>query len=196
MKSSFAALTCLISAGFLLGCASIDTKDADRGEIAKDQASSVGQPHKDINLSTRTYDGNSWDIANEIKAFYLQLLESNENIKSQYDSLTQRSRDENGGIFHTFEPQVVEWIPSEQSWNAMEEFKSVGNYLVIQPIGYGRSRRAGYDAVIISEFSVNDSGTVIEESRKDLGRDPMSTTTKITFLGFRNLQISPANQKK
>ena len=162
----------------------------------KDHAPSVGHPHKVIKLSTRTYDDES-NAANEIKAFYLHLLESDKNIKQQFESLTKKWRDEHGGIFHAYDPQVIDWFPSEESWNAPEEFKTDGNYLVIQPIGYGRGRHAGYETVIVSEFNVIDSGKAIQDnSRKSPEDERISTTMTISFLGFRNFQISPINHKK
>jgi hypothetical protein len=162
----------------------------------EDHAPSVGSPRKIINLSSRKYLDES-NAASEIEAFYLQLLESDENTKIQFEYLTKKVSDEYGGIFHTYDPQVIEWFPSENSWNAPEEFDWNGNYLVIQPIGYGRGRRSGYETVIVSEFNVVDSGKAIQENSGTNPTDErMSTTMTITFLGFRNFQISPFNNKK
>jgi hypothetical protein len=162
----------------------------------KEHAPNAVNPRKVIKLSTRTYNDES-NAGKEIKAYYLHLLESDVNIKKQYESLTMKVSDEYGGIFHTYDPQVIEWFPSENSWNAPEVFDWNGNYLVIQPIGYGRGRRSGYETVIVSEFNVIDSGKAIQE---DSGANPanerMSTTMTITFLGFRNFQIGPINNKK
>lgn len=196
MQSSLALLFCGFSVWSLVSCASVKFRTKDSGEEMKNHTPSVGRPHKVIKLSTRTY-GDESNSVKEIKAFYLHLLESDQNIKQQFESLTEQLRDEYGGIFHVYEPQVIDWFPNEQTWNAPEEFKTEGNYLVIQPIGYGRGRRAGYETVIISEFHVNDSGQSIpENSKKDTNDDRMSTTMTITFLGFRKLQLLPLDPSK
>jgi hypothetical protein len=196
MKSSLVLLFCGFSAWSLLGCATVKTRPSESNEEMNYHTPSVGLPHKVIKLSTRTY-GDESNSVKEIKAFYLHLLETDENIKQQFEALTKELRDEYGGIFHAYDPQVIDWFPSEQSWNAPEEFKTDGNYLVIQPIGYGRGRRAGYETMIISEFHVIDCGkTIPENSIKDPNDERMSTTMKITFLGFRKLQLRPIEPSK
>ena len=196
MKPPLTLLLCWFSAWSLLGCATVRLSSKDPGKGKEDHAPSVGSPRKIINSSSRKYLDES-NAASEIKAFYLQLLESDENTKIQFEHLTKKVSDEYGGIFHTYDPQVIEWFPSENSWNAPEEFDWNGNYLVIQPIGYGRGRRSGYETAIVSEFNVVDSGKAIQEnSGTNPADERMSTTMTITFLGFRNFQISPINNKK
>ena len=103
-------------------------------------------------------------------------------------------REDYGPHFLASDPQVVEWFPSEDYWNAPFEFQTNASYLVIQPIGYGRSRHAGSDRVIVSEFNVTDSGNVIP--RENLNDERMSTTMTITFLGFRQLQLGSIEPTK
>jgi len=135
-----------------------------------------------------------FDIPKEIKAFYSSLLDGNAEVKHQFEAATQASREDNGGTFHVFEPQVIDWFPSEDHWNVSKGFDCDDHYLVIQPIGLGRGRAETHDNAIVSEFEVIEAGkTKYDESDEAAGRDPtlISNTITIKFLGFRSFTLTP-----
>ncbi len=186
MKSSSITLLFLYAAAFVLvGCVPKPTSPKPPPTPGKVASRNPTHPSKVIHSVSRSFDAEP-KTAEQIKAFYLDLIESNASIRSQFDSLTEETSNECGGIFHISDPNVIEWFPTEDGWNYGEKFENDDHYLVIQPIGFGRGRRAGNAAAVVSEFHVTVNGKKMSDKSND---ERMAVTTTITFLGFRNLQL-------
>ena len=141
---------------------------------------------------TKTSTTKEFDPPKEIKAFYLRLLEKDPKVKKQFESLTSDSTEANGGIARNFDPQVVEWFPSESHWGAASGFDLDEVYLVLQPVGFGRGRATGRDTVIASLFHVIITGkTKYDDAAEGAGVSPTLITNKITitFLGFQDIEL-------
>ncbi len=136
----------------------------------------------------------SFKVKDEIKEFYLHLLDGDAAVKKDFESLTASSRETNGGIFSVSDPQIVEWFPSENNWDVSKGFDSDERYLVVQPVGYGRGKHAGNDSAVVSEFEVVCEGKMKPNAKDPDRGDPQIISNKITitFLGFRTLALAPA----
>ena len=134
-----------------------------------------------------------YNLKSEVKNFYDDLLSKNTDVKRQFNLLAAESRDGNGGDFQVFDPQIVEWFPTESHWDASTGFDSDEHYLVVQAIGFGGGRREGHDNLVISEFEVIHKGTTkYDDSYEKAGKDPalISNTVTIKFLGFRSPRLA------
>jgi hypothetical protein len=143
--------------------------------------------------STKSSSKKEFDAPKEIKSFYGHLLDKDTRVKKQFEVLTSRSREDAGGTFHVFDPQVIEWFPAESHWNVSTGFDSDKVYLVIQLIGFGRGRADGDDNAVISLFRVQHTGTTTyDEATERAGASPklITNTITITFLGFQNLKLT------
>jgi hypothetical protein len=139
------------------------------------------------------------DAEAEVKAFYLQLTTADAEIKKQIEALTAKTQEDAGGLYHVFDPHVVEWFPSESSWDVGTGLSnSTGRYLVIQPIGYGRGKHAGNDMALVAEFEVESEtvSTKIDPKHEERAAHFLSCTLTITFLGFRDPTLTPAAKPK
>jgi len=149
--------------------------------------------------TTKVSTKKTFEPAKEVKAFYQHLVDSDAKVKEQFEKLTEHSRDENGGIFHAYDPQVVRWFPTEGHWNVSTGFDSDEYYLVLQPVGFGRGRAAGNDNVIASLFHVLHTGTTkYDEAAERAGAEPTLVSNKITitFLGFQHFDLKPIKLPK
>ena len=139
------------------------------------------------------------DIGTEVKAFYVQLTKSDPDIQKQVEVLTAKTRDAEAGLYFPFEPRAVEWFPNERSWDVWKGTSDIsGRFLVIQLIGYGRSKYAGYNTALVAEFSIEYESTSSKLDPKHEDRKPrlISNELKITFLGFRSPDLRPALKPK
>ena len=139
------------------------------------------------------------DVKAEIKAFYLQLTISDDKTQKQVESLTAKAQGDYGGIYHAYEPQVIEWFPRESNWDAWQGSSDMtGRFLVIQPVGYGRSKHAGYDTALIAEFEAvsETTSTKLDPKHEDHEARFLSSKLTITFLGFRDPDLSPTAKSK
>ena len=135
--------------------------------------------------TTRT-SNKSINVESAIKWFYNELVYSPGRVQSQAEALTAQSRENNGGIYKAFEPQVIDWFPTETEWDAVRDTSTMqGRFLVVQPVGYGRSKHAGYDTALVAEF---------EAIYVTAPNKPNKLT--ITFLGFRDPNLLAAPKSK
>ncbi len=136
------------------------------------------------------------NVEAEIKAYYLQLTTGDTDVQKQVQTLTAKSQDQNGGIYHAYEPHVVEWFPTESNWDVGKGASDMtGRFLVIQNVGYGRGKRAGYDTALMAEFEAVEESTSTKLDPRHESRTPKVLSAKLTlrFLGFRNASLSPAS---
>jgi len=153
----------------------------------------AGNPLKTINKTSEK----RINIESEVKAFYCQLTDNDPEIKNQIELLTDKTREEHGGIYHEFPLAIVKWFPSKEQWDVSKGSEIVAHYLVIQPIGYGRSKHAGVDSVLITEFEVDyNSVTALDENKPTKEEKLISNTLTITFLGFRDPSLTALPPKK
>jgi hypothetical protein len=141
------------------------------------------------------------NVKAEIKAFYLHLVALDPNIRKQVEVLTEKTQEANGGTYLGLGPnaQVVEWFPMESYWDVRTGLSEMtARFLVIQPVGGGGHHREGYDMALVAEFEAVSKATSTKIDPKHEDREPrvLSDELTITFLGFRDPQLSPVVQPK
>ncbi len=137
------------------------------------------------------------DVEAEVKNFYLQLTETDPETRKQVEALTARAREDYGSIYYASPPKVAEWFPTESNWDARRGSDMTGRFLVIQPIGYGRSKHAGSDTALIAEFeAVYESVTKLDPKHPDGAVILVSNKLTITFLGFRDPDLTAIAKPK
>ena len=137
------------------------------------------------------------DVEAEVKAFYAQLTDTDSETRKQVDALTAKAREDYGGIYYASPPKVVEWFPTESNWDAMRGSDMTGRFLVIQPIGYGRSKHAGSDTALVAEFeAVYESVSKPDPKHPDEAGTLVSNKLTITFLGFRDPDLKTIKKPK
>jgi hypothetical protein len=138
------------------------------------------------------------NVESEIKAFYLQLTDSDPDIRKQVESLVEKSVD---GFYLRFpsDAQVVKWFPMESDWNVYTGLsESTARFLVIQPVTQGGHHHDSYEMALVAEFEAVSKTTTTKIGPKQEDREPriLSNELTITFLGFRDPEISPVAQPK
>jgi hypothetical protein len=147
--------------------------------------------------TTKSSDKQRFDAPAEIKAFYLKLLESDGTIKRQFDALAKQAKLYGDVHFAPGKPQVVDWYPRRDQWNAGKDFHYDLHFLVIQPLEFGRPKWLESDSAVVSEFHVLHEGTT-QIDPKDLNEKEQLLSNKITiqFLGFRTFALSPTKKSQ
>jgi len=147
--------------------------------------------------TTKSSDKKRFDVPNEVKAFYLKLLESDATIKRQFDAFAKQSKLYGDVHFGPGEPQVVDWYPHRDQWSAGEDFHYDQHFLVIHPLEFGRSKWLESDSAVVSEFRVLHEGTT-QIDPKDPNEKEQLLSNKITvqFLGFRTFTLTPTKTPK
>jgi hypothetical protein len=132
-----------------------------------------------------------YDAAAEVKTYYAALLETDANVKQQFDSLAKKSSLYGDVHFGPGEPQVVSWYPTQNEFTAGADFHFNERFLVIQPLTFGRPRLHESDSAVVSEFHViHDGRTRIDDKDREKEPQLVTNTIKIEFLGFRSFQLS------
>jgi len=134
-----------------------------------------------------------FDAAEEVRAYYLNLLKNNLKIKQQFNSLAGQSPFWGDVHSGTGEPQVIAWYPWNDEWDADKGFyHDDEHYLIVQPINFGRAKEFGQDFAVVSEFRVMvDGRTFIDPKDPDEKSHFVSNKITIQFLGFRDLTLKP-----
>jgi hypothetical protein len=76
-----------------------------------------------------------FDPVTEIKTFYQDILENNPTVKKQFIDQLKSIKDYHidEAHFGPSDPQVIEWYPSKNEWDAETGFHFDKYFLVIQP---------------------------------------------------------------
>jgi hypothetical protein len=138
-----------------------------------------------------------FNAAAEVKAYYLKLLEGDQRIKRQFESLAKRSPTWGDAHARAAEPQVIAWYPSQDEWSAGQGFHRDQRFLIIHPTQFARPKWREYDFAVVSEFRVLHDGTTRIDP-KDPDEKDVFVSNKITvqFLGFRELKLNPIKLPK
>lgn len=137
-----------------------------------------------------------FDIKAEVKEFYLRLLKSDSEVQQQVKSLTAEIEEKSGGVHphHRSPPYVLQWIPVEENWNVHTGIgETTARYLVIQTMGYARSRYSEDTVALIAEFEVIEKSTSTKPVPKHETDTPkiLSDSITIKFLGLRDPNLVP-----
>jgi hypothetical protein len=146
-------------------------------------------PPKQITKTSRKL----FDIKAEVKEFYLRLLKSDSEVQKQVKSLTAG---DGGDVhpLHSSPPYVLRWIPVEENWNVGTGIgETTARYLVIQTMGYARSRYSEDTTALIAEFEVIEKSTSTKPVPKHETDTPkiLSDSITIKFLGLRDPNLVP-----
>jgi hypothetical protein len=132
-----------------------------------------------------------FEVEAEVVSFYRYLLANSADVKGQFDRLASQAPSFGDTHFGIDEPYAVEWFPRLDRFRAGEKFSWDSHFLVFQPLTLGRPGQQDREATIVSEFHVVHEGKKHSASRSNEKIDHSEIT--LTFLGFRNIALSPAS---
>ena len=140
----------------------------------------------------------NYDDKGETIAFYKELLEKNSEVKRQFERLISKSPyygDPHFGHDHD-EPTIVEWIPTSVRGRIQEGYSTDEHLLVFESVSFTRPPFEETEVVIVSEFHVVqvDKEHAVEGEKGPSAVDSDEIT--ITFLGFRDIQLTPIKPAK
>lgn len=135
-----------------------------------------------------------FEAAVEVKAFYKKLLTEHRQVKQQFKALAQRVPFWGDVHCGPVEPQVVEWHPSQNQWDAGKDFHCDERFLVIHPIEFARPKWQETVGVIVSEFQVIHEGKM-QMNEDDRSEKLIKNKITVRFLGFREISIKPVQPK-
>jgi len=141
---------------------------------------------------TKSSDSAAFDAGREVKAFYLQLLERDEPVKTAYAALLAQSPGWEDAHPPAQEPRVIPWFPSTSEWNVGKGFyHDDERFLVVQPVGFARAKWSEIDSVVAAEFRAVSDGKMRLDPHDPERVTSVSNQITIQFLGFRSLSAQP-----
>jgi hypothetical protein len=155
----------------------------------------------------------AFKIEDEVKDFYLHLVDTDRSVQKTVASLIVKTADSSDDVlessapakgpsetrdwfvpgtnhhYQSSQPRVVAWFPGEGN-GTVEKFNREQNYLVIVAVSSSHHHGDSTYGALVAEFHVVHTGTT-KLNKAQTKTELISNKINLTFLGFRQFQLTP-----
>jgi hypothetical protein len=152
-------------------------------------------------------------IEDEVKDFYLHLVDTNPSVQKTMASLILKACDSSDDVlessvpakgpsetrdwfapetnnhYATSQPRVVAWFPGEFNGD-VKKFNDEQSYLVIVAVSQSYHRGGTVNGALVAEFRAVHTGTT-KLNKAETEVQVISNKITLTFLGFRQFKLNP-----